>query len=89
MLQSEPALHPNQGCGGCAWSRQSSTQRAARRVSLGALPPSHPPITAVQSKEAEKGGGRDTQTGTERPSKFKPSPTKWASKAELVTATWR
>lgn len=66
MLQSEPALHPNQRCGGCA-ARPSIFHTKGRPPGpLEALRASPPPRTAGSAKRQRR-GETDTQTGIENP----------------------
>ena len=72
MLQSAPALHPNQRCGGCA-ARPSIFHTKGRPPPPLRSPQRPPPMTAGQCRGAEK-RETDTQTRTERPRKFKKGP---------------
>lgn len=88
MLQSEPALHPNQRCGGCAASRQSSTQRAARRVLSQPLAPAHPCHCPAVPIGGEGGDGH-TDRGPKAQEIQAKTPRVGTKKAEPVRAPWR
>ena len=81
MLQSAPALHPNQRCGGCAARPSIFHTKGRPPPPLEALRAS-PPMTAGQCREAEK-RETDTQTRIERPSRFKPRSTLWDQKGRV------
>ena len=81
MLQSAPALHPNQRCGGCA-ARPSIFHTKGRPPPPLRSPPRQPTRTAGQCRGAEK-TETDTQTRTERPCKFKPGLTLWDQKGRV------
>ena len=81
MLQSAPALHPNQRCGGCA-ARPSIFHTKGRPPPPREALRASPPMTAGQCGEAEK-RETDTQTRIERPSRFKPRSTLWDQKGRV------
>lgn len=80
MLQSEPVLHPNQRCGGCA-ARPSILHTKGHPPCPPRSPPRQPTSRNCGAVPKDRESGEtDTQTGAERLSKFHP---------RSGTAPWR
>lgn len=62
MLQSEPALHPNQRCGGCAAGRQSfhTKGRPPPSLSKPSEPATPSPPPSLRGRKRGREGGRRT-----------------------------
>lgn len=91
MLQSEPALHSNQRCGGCAAPPSIFHTKGRPPPSPSEPSAPAPPLRPRDfgSAKRQRKGKMDTQTETERPSTFSLDRLSGVDKVELIVAPWR
>lgn len=92
MLQSEPALHPNQRCGGCPAGRQSfhTKGRPPPSLSKPSEPATPSPAPSLQGRKRGREGGRRThRQGQNDPVNSSQDGQSGTHGAEWVPALWR